>query len=208
MNNLIINALQNSINFALNQDPQKSHILELTKYKKLQVIITDWNMQCIFSPEKNSITVIEKLEPEITPDCILSGKLFDLISLSFSDNAQRVIQAKKVEQTGDLHVLQDYQAAIKAFKVDLPEQIKNTLGPSLTQIFISPVKSITSWLSGSFNSTKKDVKEYAQEESNFIPPTEEVKDFFDDVQELSLKLDRLNAQITEYKTLAIIKGNA
>jgi ubiquinone biosynthesis protein UbiJ len=208
MNSLVISTLQNTLNFTLDQDPQKSHILKLTKYKILLVNILDWNLKIIFVPEEDSIKVLEKLpNEEASPDCILSGKLFDLITLSVSENAQQIIQSNKVTQTGDLHVLQDYQTAIKAFQFDLPQQVKEALGPNLTQLFISPIKGITNWLSNSFDSTKKDITEYAQEESQLLPPTEEVKDFFDDVQELSLRLDRLSAQINEYIESITIKDN-
>jgi ubiquinone biosynthesis protein UbiJ len=201
LSNQFIQVLDFSLNKALNADPQKQHIISLTQYKKLRVTISDWNLDFVITPEKDKILVSNFSENTINKnevDCCVTGKLFNFMKFASQNDAQVLIQSGLIQQEGDLHVLQNYKIAMGAFEISLPESLSKSLGPNISHLMFTPFKAVNQWFGHALKSTKKDITEYVQEESNTFPPKEEVDDFFDEIQETKLSLDRVEAKLQNY----------
>ena len=195
---MIIKIINETINNTLNFDPQKNHILNLTQYKTLKINIIDWKLSFIILPRDDKIEIVDAVHSEIRPDCTIEGKLFDLISLIKQKDGQTLIQQNIIKQSGDLHILQSYQKSIKAFEVDLSGKFQHLFGPSIANIITTPLLQAKKYLSNSLSSTKTDLSEYIQEEKKQLPPQEEVSDFFEDIGEVNLMLDRVEAKLIKF----------
>ena len=196
-NQALATTLAGTLNTFLDNDPQKAHILELLTGHSLQITLTDWQLSFMLQPRNSHVAVTVPTNRD-EPDCCIAGPIRDLLALAGSDAPLTLIQQQRIEQLGDPGVLNSYHQAMQAFECHLPARLHQLPGPTLRFWALQPFSACYAWFKQSLNTTATDIREYLHEEKRCFPPREEIEDFFDDVHELALQVERLEARLTRH----------
>jgi len=185
--------IESTLNGVLKLDLDHETLVRNLKGKTLQVDLNGWPFSLTFVPMKNRFSVWVNAAQEA--DVIVSGTVVNLIRLGLTDEPNKLIHEKLVSVDGNMNVLQQYQRLMKQLNFDWEGWLGRIVGPSAAHEVMRPMKKAKEWHKNSCRSTQKDITEYLQEEKKLLPPREMVEDFYDDLSELQLAIDRLEAKI-------------
>ena len=132
------------------------------------------------------------------PDTVIHSNPLGLIRLSLLPASKlRSVFNDNIRITGDVGLGQEVKALFDNIEVDWEGHLAHFTGDVVAH-------QIGSWVRGgrAFNrrlmsSLKRSMTEYMQEERQLVPCRQEVQDFFQDVDDLSLRLDRLLAHFNQ-----------
>jgi ubiquinone biosynthesis protein UbiJ len=186
------------INTLLHLDPQYGYLVKHLNNKVLSIDIKDFNVRLNFYPVENKIYITN--QHTLVYHCFITGELSDLIALIMSENPQKHIQNQTIYQKGDLHVLQSYQSFFKSLDLDWEYHISQYTNKTFAYLLCKPFKSMIKWHSDSYKQCIKDLNDYLHEEKRLFPNPEEINDFYEEIYELQLAIDRVQAKIARIKS--------
>jgi ubiquinone biosynthesis protein UbiJ len=168
--------LSSVMNYILDRDPEKSEKLANYNGKVIQLELLPIALNLYLIIENTHLKI--EHESELLPDVSI-----------------RVTTHKDIEVTGDLVFLQDFKNIISEIDPDWEESLAQIIGDPLAY-------AVGNFLRGA-NKTQKNFREkfgrnlseYLQEEIQYLPPREEVEDFYKDVDKLQHDTERLEARI-------------
>jgi len=128
-------------------------------------------------------------------DATIHGSPTALIKLSTSKNAGATLLESDVEIEGDMHVAEKFSAILREVDIDWEELFSKMVGDIFAHQAGETVRSVTGWLKDSAEAMKLNAGEYISEESGMSPANAEVSEFMDDVDEVRMSIDRLEARI-------------
>ncbi len=186
--------LETIVNQVLTLDPQKDALLKKLHSQTLTIKITDWNLSLTITPSETHLNFSNEI-PEDESDCLIEGNLTGFIKMALASEPQAIIQTGEINQQGNIHVLQNYQALYQALDIDWEYHLAEIIGTTPAHLFLKPFKSIKDWTVDSHQKFKHETDEYLHEEARCFPPAEEINDFYDDIQTLRNDVDRMEAKI-------------
>ncbi len=104
----------------------------------------------------------------------------------------------KIQMTGDAVLGQALQQFLNYANIDWENIIQNALGESFSYPVISFLKKTHEKLSQIHQGKKNQIMDFLQEDTNCLPLSSEVKDFCDAVDELKLRVDRIEALLKSF----------
>ena len=128
-------------------------------------------------------------------DATIHGSPIALIKLSTSKNAGATLLESDVEIEGDMQVAEKFSAILREVDIDWEELFSKLVGDIFAHQAGETVRSVTGWLKDSAEAMKLNTGEYISEESGMSPANAEVSEFMDDVDEVRMSIDRLEARI-------------
>ncbi len=128
-------------------------------------------------------------------DATIHGSPMALIQLSTSKNAGATLLESDVEIEGDMHVAEKFSAILREVDIDWEELFSKLVGDIFAYRTGETVRSATAWLKDSAEAMKLNTGEYISEESGLSPANAEVSEFMDEVDEVRMSIDRLEARI-------------
>jgi ubiquinone biosynthesis protein UbiJ len=168
--------LSSLINFTLDRDPEKSAKLQHYNGKIIELEILPLALTLYLIIENTHLRISQ--ESENTPTVNI-----------------RITTHKNIEVTGDLVFLQDFKNIMSEIDPDWEESLSTLIGDPLAH-------AIGNFFRGA-NQTQKDFRktfgrnltEYLQEETNYLPTRDEADDFYTQVDKLHLDVERIAARI-------------
>ena len=134
-------------------------------------------------------------ENKAVVDATIHGSPMALIQLSTSKNAGTTLLESDVEIDGDMHVAEKFSAILREVDIDWEELFSKLVGDIFAYRTGETVRSVTGWLKDSAEAMKLNTGEYISEESGLSPANAEVAEFMDEVDEVRMSIDRLEARI-------------
>lgn len=128
-------------------------------------------------------------------DAQVCGMPFSLASLLISSDPLSRIRSGDIYITGDLEFVQQLQRWIKNLDIDWEEQLAHCLGDSVSAKIADGLYMVKDWQQTNKRTLTQNLGEYLQEEIRHFPPREEIYDFSQDIAELRLATDRLQARM-------------
>jgi ubiquinone biosynthesis accessory factor UbiJ len=189
--------LQKAIQKALALDPHISQKMRPLRGKTIQIIINPLRIHFYMIFEESSV----KLEKccTTTPNTIIHSTPLGLIRLSLLPASEvRSLFNNQIKITGDTLVGQQVKHLFDSLTIDWEGHLAQFTGDVIAYQVGSLARfgaSIKTQLKTSFN---HQVTEYIQEEARLSPAREELEDFMNDIDELSLKVARLEARLNYY----------
>ncbi|MDX2164655.1 MAG: hypothetical protein SFW07_04465 [Gammaproteobacteria bacterium] len=168
--------LSSLINYALDRDPEKSAKLQQYNGKIIELEILPVALTLYLTIENTHLRISHESENAPT------------VSI-------RVITHKDIEVTGDLVFLQDFKNIMSEIDPDWEESLSKIIGDPLAN-------TLGNFFRGA-NQTQKDFRktfgrnlsEYLQEETDYLPTRDEIENFYTQVDKLHLDTERLAARI-------------
>ncbi len=128
-------------------------------------------------------------------DCRLRAPASSLLRLAVSRNKTAVLHGPDVEIEGDSGLLMNLAEVLQDLELDWEYEISRWLGPVGAQLLGSSLRNPLDWLRDSAGSLRQDLADYLSEESRTLVGQAEAQARFDELDDMKLALDRLEARI-------------
>ena len=189
-------ALQKAINCAFALDEGMPVKILPLEGKVLEVVINPLNTYFFLTFQDSKVKLLAYYEG--VPDTIIHSNPLGLIRLSLLPASKlRSVFNDNIRISGDVELGQQVKALFDSIEIDWEGHLAHFTGDVVAH-------QIGSWVRGgrAFNrrvlsSFKRSMTEYLQEERKLVPNPQEVQDFFHDVDELVLRLERLVAHFNQ-----------
>ncbi len=195
INTLALDNLANALNQYLALDSQSLDKIKALNGKVLKLTITPIYFYIVFNDSR--IELKPTIEDE--PDTSIEGLPWSYIQMHFASSTQKSQLFKDgLSIKGDIDFGQKVQALFNEIDIDWEEHLSKLTGDIVANEFFKLCHSTKKWADNFKESMRLNTRDYLQEESDFLPTQEELQDFYDDVDSLALRVDRLSAKMKEF----------
>ncbi len=166
--------------------------------KIIRFYITGLDLNLYFLPAASGIQVLGSYPDEEQGgmvDATIHGSPMALMRLSSSDNAGEAMLKSDVEIDGDMRIAEKFSAILRDVDIDWEELLSKLVGDIVAHQAGQVVNNVADWFKESKTAMQQNVAEYLSEESKLSPAEAEINEFMDQVDELRMGVDRLEARI-------------
>jgi len=181
------------INYVIQNDPHIEKKISPLVGKSIRVEVKSPELFFSVTINKDSINItsIDSEQKDLAPDLLVSGELKDLISMLLSTGS---LIGGNISVKGDIQFAQDLNEALRSLNLNWSD----ILGPILGQAATSEIEKFfnvsRAWSLEFRDSLKRDIEGYLKEEKKVIPTNGDAQEFYDDVDRLKFKIDRIKAR--------------
>ncbi|MDG2141291.1 MAG: hypothetical protein P8K27_07320 [Gammaproteobacteria bacterium] len=181
------------INYVIQNDPHIERNISRLAGKSIRVEVKDTDVFFSVEINKNFINIssANSTKNDLEPDLLVSGELTDLTSLLLSGGS---LIGGNISIKGDIQFAQDLNEATHSFNLSWPDILGPILGQKTTSELERFFNTAKAWSFEFRQSLKRDIEDYIKEEKKVIPTNDDLQEFFDDVDRLKFKIDRVKAR--------------
>lgn len=189
-----LRALQTAINQAMKLDPQMSRKLQALDGKVLEMIIAPLAVNFFIQFKEGQALLLDVYEGH-ADTCIHSNPL-GLIRLSLLPASKaRSLFNDKIRLSGDIELGQKVKQLFDEIDIDWEGHLAYFTGDVVAHQIGSFLRKGIAFKNQLAQSMSKNSTEYLQEELRILPSRHELNDFYQDIDELSLAVARLQAKL-------------
>ncbi len=186
--------LQKAINHALTLDESMPEKIQALHDKVLEIIISPLNVNFFMRFSQQELQLLGEYEG--LPDAIIRSSPLGLIRLSFLPASKaRSLFNEKINISGDIELGQHVKKLFDEIDIDWEGHLAQFTGDLVAYQVGSLVRQGLTFKRQVSHSIRQDLTEFLQEELRVFPPKEEINDFFNDIDALSLSVERLAAHV-------------
>ncbi|MDT8397562.1 MAG: SCP2 sterol-binding domain-containing protein [Pseudomonadales bacterium] len=186
-------ALEALLNRAISLDPPAHHRLEALEGRCLAIHCTAPALSVYLSVDGKGLRLTGQREDEA--DASLSGGTQALLQLLLAQDKALALRNDELRISGDLALMQQFQDILAGLNIDWEFYLARGIGDVPTQALSDALHQGRDFVKRSAHSLSLDLDEYLHEEGRMLPAAAELQGFYDSVDELRLRLDRLGARI-------------
>ncbi|KTD01719.1 SCP2 sterol-binding domain-containing protein [Fluoribacter gormanii] len=191
-----LKALQIAINKAAKLDEQMPARLNAFDNKTLEIIISPLNVNFFIHFKDGEIVLLDCYDREA--DTVIHSNPLGLIRLSLLPASKaRSLFNDKIRMTGDTELGQQVKKLFDEMDIDWEGHLAHFTGDVVAHQIGSFVRKGMAFKKKLDESLQQNVSEYLQEELRVMPTKYELEDFFAEVDELSLSVERLQAHVNQ-----------
>lgn len=191
-----LKTLQVALNAALTLDEQMPEKLNALEGKVLKLVITPLNAYFFIRFSNKEILLLERYEEQ--PDTYIYSSPLGLIRLSILPSSQaRSLFNDQIRIEGDVELGQKIKQLFDELDIDWEGHLAEFTGDVVAHQIGSFVRKGLQFKKQLSNSMRLNVSDYLHEELRLMPSKNEIEDFFKDIDELSLDMERLTAHINQ-----------
>lgn len=124
----------------------------------------------------------------------IRGAAGDFTELATSKDPTATLINGGLELEGDSAALIELQGILAGLDMDWEAPLVNALGDVAGHQLAEVVRSVFAWGKQASTSLSRQLSEFIHEEARLSPPRLELEDFYRDVQDLALRVDRLQSR--------------
>ncbi|TBU99255.1 ubiquinone biosynthesis accessory factor UbiJ [Stutzerimonas kirkiae] len=132
---------------------------------------------------------------EAPADCRLNAPTATLLKLALERDKNALLHGPDVTIEGDSGLLMTLSAILQDLELDWEYPLSQWIGPLATQWIGSGLRSQAAWAGQSFDTLRQNLADYLAEESRTLVGRNEAESRFNQLDELKLALDRLDARV-------------
>jgi len=144
-------------------------------------------------PADNHIQIVS--QPPEAPALELAGRPMAFAALATGDD--QVFSEGRIRVLGDMALAHQFQRAIDQLNPDWEAAMAEYLGDVPAHFLGQRLRGAVKWSRQAFQSLNANVEEYIHEESQGLPGRRELEATFDDIDQLSLRVERIDARIRQ-----------
>jgi ubiquinone biosynthesis protein UbiJ len=191
-----LKALEKAINHALALDENMPSKIAMLHGKVIEIIIAPLGVNFYLRFENQKLQLLDTYEEQA--DTIIHSSPLGLIRLSFLPASQaRSLFNDKIRLSGDVELGQQVKKLFDELDIDWEGHLAHFTGDVVAHQVGSFVRKGLVFKKKIEKSMGYNIKDYLQEELECLPPQEEIHDFFNDIDKLSLDVERLQAHVTQ-----------
>ncbi|ABQ57091.1 TPA: SCP2 sterol-binding domain-containing protein [Legionella pneumophila] len=189
-----LKALQTAINQAMKLDEQMPQKIQKLDGKTLEMVITPLNVNFYIRFKGSEMQLLHRIDGR--PDTIIHSNPIGLIRLSLLPTSKaRSLFNDKIRISGDIELGQSVKKLFDEIDIDWEGHLAHFTGDVVAHQIGSFVRKGLEFKNQFSTSMQQNITEFLQEELRICPSRNELEDFFAEVDELVLSVDRLQAHI-------------
>lgn len=189
-----LKALQKAINKALSLDEHMPDKLQALDNKVIEMIIAPLDVKFFIQFKDKQIHLLDMYEEQA--DTIIHSSPIGLIRLSLLPTSKaRSLFHDKVRMSGDIELGQQVKQLFDDLDIDWEGHLAQFTGDVVAHQIGSLFRKGLAFKNQFSNTMRQNMSEYLQEELRVLPTRDELDDFFQEIDELSLSVERLQAHI-------------
>jgi ubiquinone biosynthesis protein UbiJ len=173
-------------------DPDYLILISGLQGGSLKLDLTEWAISVIFLPENQALKILPMPNPDLEkfPASVsISGRLPDFLGLMRAESSSLIKSHVSIQ--GDVRVLARYQSFFQRWNIDLGHVLASCLGEGPARALFPPLKKASEFLKYQHAERMQDLKEVLYEEKKLLVPQAELENFYDDLKQLQMRVDRL-----------------
>lgn len=179
------------LNATLRYDPATRLGFAPLEGKILAVHITAPVLTVFVMPMDNELRLMGNWDGDV--DTCISGSLLALAQLSRTEIHN--LKHSGVTVMGDLSLLADWQRLVKNLDIDWEEMLSQFTGDLIGHQTAQLIRAQVGWVSERASSARRLTSEFLTEELKALPAKPELDDFYQQVDDLRLAVDRAAARV-------------
>lgn len=189
-----LKALQKAINTAILLDEHMPSKLQALDGKTLEMIIAPLNVRFFIQFRQGAVELLDYYEGQA--DTIIHSSPLGLIRLSLLPASKaRSLFNDKIRMSGNMELGQQVKKLFDEMDIDWEGHLAHFTGDVVAHQLGSFVRKGLSFTKRIDESMRQNMSEYLQEELRILPSQNELEDFYKEVDELSLSVERLQAHV-------------
>jgi len=191
-----LKALQKAINHGLSLDEAMPAKLSPLNGKVIEVIVTPLNVNFFMLFNQQGMELLADYKDPA--DTIIHSSPLGLIRLSLLPASKvRSLFNDKIRLSGDVELGHQVKKIFDSIDIDWEGHLAQFTGDVVAYQIGSFFRQGREFKQQVSKSIRQNISEYLQEELSMLPPREAIEDFFKDIDELSLSVERLAAHIEQ-----------
>lgn len=191
-----LKALQIAINKAVNLDENMPDKLQSLNNKSIEMIISPLNVHFFILFQDKKIQLLDQYHGQA--DTVIHSNPLGLIRLSLLPASKaRSLFNDKIRMSGDIELGQNVKKLFDEMDIDWEGHLAHFTGDVVAHQIGSFIRKGMAFKKQFDNSMRQNVTEYLQEELRVVPSKEELGDFFREVDELALSVERLQVHVNQ-----------
>lgn len=182
-----------TINRVLNLDSTVSARLAPLSGQVIAIVCTAPALTLHLIPLQSGLQLAK--EWQAPADCTLTAPASLLLKLVSSADKSAVLHHPEVDLEGNSGLLMELAQILQDLELDWEYEVSRWLGPLPTALLSGRWRSSKDWLAQSAQSLHVNTADYLAEESRALVGHAEANTRFDEIDQLQLDLDRLDARV-------------
>lgn len=189
--------LEKFLNHYIHLDPASKDRSKKLYDKKILIHLLgiDCYLLLIFQSDGAHLTLHSTL-PMNDADVVIRATPLSLLQLKLSKN-RRALFAKTVTIEGDMVLAQQLSDFFDGIEVDWEEYFSKIVGDFPAHQTGKIIHHFKKSAASFYEKFTTQLNEYLHEEMNFFPPKEALQDFYQDIDDFRLHIDRLSVRIKQ-----------
>jgi ubiquinone biosynthesis protein UbiJ len=198
-----IAALEQALNRALQLDPRSPQQLATLEGKVFQLRCTSPELELFLCPDASGIKLMGHWEADVTT--AISGQARDFANLATATDPAAALINGNLALSGDSAPLIELQSILNGLDMDWEAPLVANLGDVVGHQLAQGLRGLFGWGQQASSSFVRQLDEFIHEEARLAPPRQEVEDFYQDLEQLNLRVDRLQARL---RKLGLAQGGS
>ncbi len=195
LNQISASVIQSTVKRLLSLDVEAKEQLCQFDDKIIHIQVEDFSLVYYFSFNNSEIVVSEQTEGEISAS--ISGTSSAFIAAAAAEHSADSIFTGELKFSGEISTAKRFQSFAQSLNIDWHEPLAQLLGDPVAHTIATGIEKLSSWIKNTANRVTSDISEYVQEEARVTPSVSEQQHFFQQVDHIRSRTDRLNAKITK-----------
>lgn len=185
---------ENLINHLITSDSHIKDRLKQFSGKTLTIQTTNpsFSVTAFIETEKISLSSADLEALNIAPDAAIMANASDLLSLL--TDKDMLLPNSQIKIIGDIHLTQTLYTTIRSLDIQWADLLTPIAGDIVTNEINNFVHALATWRFETDKRVKRSIQDYLNEESKLAPNSTEIEKFSEELYELRLRIDRLNAK--------------
>ena len=188
----LLASVENGVNRILRLDSTAMARLQSLTGKVIAVECAAPPLQLFILPSDEGLLLATQWAADA--DCTLRAPASSLLRLVLNKDKTAVLHSPEVDLEGDSHALMALAQVLQDLELDWEYELSRWLGPVATALIGGHLRSRANWYQQGFASLNQNLAEYLSEEARTLVGEREAQARFDELDQLKLDLDRLEAR--------------
>jgi len=189
---LLFSYISRALNRYLHLDPESRQRLARLEGKVVTIELLPLHLTFQLHFNAEGVTLSETSAE--TPDTLIRGTPLQMMSMMIAKDRQRFF-ADDVLIEGSAELGQQVIELFDAMQIDWEEYLAKIAGDMPAHHTGKLVRNVRSWLKQVSDNLHQNINEYLHEEKPWFPSREALNDFFDDIDQLRMDIDRLDVKV-------------
>lgn len=188
---------QQILSALVDTDPHVQKTLNQFSGKAIQVAVSKpgFNVCLVFDEDNVRLNALDAESHAIPVDAVVRGTLQELLRILLDKSSSTSLVASDIEISGDTQLVQDLFTTMNRLDLEWGDYLAPFIGDMATQELDSAAKSSSAWFQKARKNIHRNVDEYLKEEIQLFPHRNELNNFGQGVDDLRLRIDRLQARL-------------
>ncbi len=192
----ILASIETSLNAWLTLDGNTLPKFNNMQGKIICLHISGLALKLYFLPDQNDIAVMGNYEGE--PDTTIKGAPMTLMRLGTSSNSGKTLLDSDASIEGDTHLGAEFSRILSEVDIDWEGLLSNFVGDMVAGHAAQVAHDSSQWVKEKKQSMHSKTSKYLTDEAQLTPAEEEVNHYLDEVDDLRMSVDRLEAKVNQY----------